>query len=117
MADRAPDDLVAAVRAYADLCARNPGAIPSADVAWKLRAIVDGEPDAPVKYGASVRLRHSDDVRRAVRHLCARIIANAHLLDVPFTDVPDQSPWTLLKRDMARLKWAVGIPVEEENRG
>lgn len=51
----------------------------------------------------------NEDVRRVVRRLCGRIIASAHLLDVPFTDAPDQSPWTRMKRDMAALHEAVGI--------
>jgi hypothetical protein len=50
-----------------------------------------------------------DQIRRAARRLVARIIANAHLLDVPFSDAPDRSPWTELKRDMNALYEVVGI--------
>lgn len=34
--------LVAEVRKYADICARGSGSIVAADVAWKLRQILDG---------------------------------------------------------------------------
>jgi hypothetical protein len=50
-----------------------------------------------------------DQIRRAARRLVARIVANAHLLDVPFSDAPDRSPWTELKRDMNALYEVVGI--------
>lgn len=53
-----------------------------------------------------------DQIRRAVRRLVARIIANAHLLDVPFTDAPDRSPWTELKREMNTLYEVVGIRLQ-----
>lgn len=44
-----------------------------------------------------------DEVQRAKRRLFARIVASAHRLDEPFSNAPDQSPWTLLKREMAAL--------------
>jgi hypothetical protein len=103
------DELRSRIRAYADLLADSAGTVPDVDVAWKLRAILGEAPDAEVTYGAPVRLRDMDEVRRAARRLCSRIVASAHLLDVPFTDAPDQSPWTKLKRDMAALYAAVGI--------
>lgn len=48
-----------------------------------------------------------DRVLDAKRRLFARIIANAHRLDTPFTDEPRLAPWDLLKRDMERLEVAV----------
>ena len=51
------------IRGYADLLARHPtGTVPVADVLWKLRHILAnpaGVPDAPVGYGAPVRLRET----------------------------------------------------------
>lgn len=69
-------------------------------------------PDAPVVTSAPVRLRDSP-VIRAKRRLFARIIASANLLDKPFTDAPDQSPWTRMKADMHALNEAL----EQERRG
>ena len=54
MADRTPAEMLAAVREFADLCARGSGDIPSADVAWKLRGILNSTPDAYAKHGAAV---------------------------------------------------------------
>lgn len=48
-----------------------------------------------------------NEVIAAKRRLFARIIASAHLLDTPFTDEPDLSPWDLLKRDMHALNDAL----------
>jgi len=104
-----PGPIIDRIRAYADLLASSAGTVPDIDVAWKLRAILGEESDAEVTYSAPVKLREMGDAQRAARHLCSRIIASAHLLDVPFTDAPDQSPWTLMKRDMAALYAAVGI--------
>jgi hypothetical protein len=47
------------------------------------------------------------EVQRAKRRLYARIIASAHLLDQPFSNAPDQSPWTHIKADMAALDRAL----------
>jgi hypothetical protein len=58
---------------------------------------------------APIRLRDMEEAQRAARRLCSRIVASAHLLDVPFTDAPDQSPWTKLKADMTALYAAVEI--------
>lgn len=46
-------------------------------------------------------------VIEAKRRLFARIIANSHLLDAPFTDEPALSPWDLLRRDMHALDHAL----------
>lgn len=43
----------------------------------------------------------------ARRRLYARLIAEAHRLDVPFTNQPDLSPWKLIKRDMETLDVSV----------
>jgi hypothetical protein len=48
-------------------------------------------------------------VADAKRHLFARIIASAHLLDKPFTDAPEQSPWTGIKRAMEGLNAALSV--------
>jgi len=53
MADRTPEEMLAAVREFADLCVRSSGDIPSADVAWKLRGILNSTPDAYAKHGAA----------------------------------------------------------------
>lgn len=102
------DDLREQIRTYANLCARSSGAIPAADVAWKLRQILadpnTGVPDAEATTGAEVRLH---TVQSAKRRLYARIIASAHLLDVPFSNAAELSPWALLKRDMAALDEAI----------
>jgi hypothetical protein len=107
--ERSEEELRGRIRAYADLLAGSAGSVPDVDVAWKLRAILGEAPDAEVTYGAPVKLRDMDEARNAARRLCSRIVASAHLLDVPFTDAPDQSPWTKLKLDMAALYAAVGI--------
>jgi hypothetical protein len=53
--------LLRKVLEYADLLARDPGRVPSADVAWKLRSIIGGPdagvPDAPVVAFADVKIR------------------------------------------------------------
>lgn len=116
-----------AIEEYAAILAKGSGAVPAIDVAWKLRQILgdpnSGVPDAEVKTGAPVTRREwesrVEDVDRARRNICARIIASAHLLDTPFSDAPDQSPWTLFKRDMRRLDAAVIAltrPTEETDR-
>jgi hypothetical protein len=46
-------------------------------------------------------------VADAKRRLFAHIIASAHLLDKPFTNAPDQSPWTQMKRAMEGLNAAL----------
>jgi hypothetical protein len=47
------------------------------------------------------------NVKQAKSRLFARIIASADLLDRPFSNAPDQSPWTRLKRDMHALNAAL----------
>lgn len=47
------------------------------------------------------------DVQQAMRRLRARLIASAHLLDKPFTDQPELSPWDLIERDLATLDAAI----------
>lgn len=101
-------DLRSRVRAYADVLARSSGMVPDVDVAWKLHEILADEPDAEVNIA---------EVRRAARRVCARLVASAHLLDVPFTNAPDQSPWTKAKRDMAALYAALGIRIAERPEG
>jgi hypothetical protein len=116
-----------AIEAYATILAKSTGEVPAVDVAWQLRRILGdpntGVPDAEVKTGAPVNRRdwerRVEDVDRARRNIKARIIASAHLLDTPFTNAPDQSPWTLFKRDMSRLDEAVIAltrPTEETDR-
>lgn len=46
-------------------------------------------------------------IREARRRLSSRLIASAHLLDVPFTDAPDHSPWTGVKAALYALDAAV----------
>lgn len=60
---------------------------------------VPAEPATP----ADARRRLVD----AKRTLFARIIASAHLLEKPFSNAPDQSPWTRISRTMAGLDAAV----------
>jgi hypothetical protein len=49
--------------------------------------------------------------RNANRRLTAALIASAHLLDVPFTNAPELSPWTRsVKPAMAALKAALAPP-------
>lgn len=97
------------IQQYADILAGNPGAVPAADVAWKLRQILNDTTDAPVKYSARMALRSDvgTPVLDAKRRLYAHIIASAHRLDQPFTNAPQQSPWTQLKRAMAALDEAL----------
>lgn len=100
-----------AVRDYANILARGTGTIPAGDAAWKLRQILgdpNGVPDAPVVAHADVRLRgRRKSVADAKRSLYSRIIASAHLLDAPFSNAPEQSPWTGIKRAMADLDAAL----------
>lgn len=44
---------------------------------------------------------------RAKAHLFARIIASSHLLEKPFTNAPDQSPWTKVSFAMSALTEAL----------
>jgi hypothetical protein len=68
--------------------------------------------DAPIVDAVPVRLRGTA-LEQAKRRLFARIIASAHLLDVPFTGAPDQSPWSRVKADMHALNAAL----REHERG
>lgn len=46
-------------------------------------------------------------IREARRRLSSRLIASAYLLDVPFTNAPDHSPWTGIKAALYALDVAV----------
>lgn len=56
----------------------------------------------------------AERLRGANRRLRARLVASAHLLDVPFSNEPTLSPWELVKRDLAALDEAVkGTPADD----
>jgi hypothetical protein len=104
--------LIQALHAYANFCAKHGDAyVLRADVAWTLRTLLTGDPntiaDAAVTTNAPVRLRSDDHVMQAKRRLYGHIIANAHRLDVPFSNAPDQSPWSQIKRAMTALDEAL----------
>lgn len=63
---------------------------------------------------AQLRTRLAN-VKQAKGRLFARIIASAHLLDQPFTNSPELSPWELLKRDMRTLNAALRGGAEERS--
>jgi hypothetical protein len=96
------DTRLEAVREYADLLARYPGAIPSGDVAWKLRRILNDPnatvPDAEVTATAEVALKAATfkDVQWAKRRLFGALIAVSDRLDKPYTDAPEHTPWSQL---------------------
>lgn len=95
--DRAKLD---ALREYADLLARHPGAVPSGDVAWKIRQILNDPnvsvPDVPVTASAEVTLKATTfkDVQWAKRRLFAALIAVSDRLDKPYENAPEHTPWS-----------------------
>ena len=48
-----------------------------------------------------------DAARHSYARVQSRFVAVAHLLDAPFTNRTDVSPWSLIKGDMANLKKAL----------
>lgn len=105
-------NLIEALHAYADFCAKHGDEeVLRADVAWKLRTLLTGDPntaaDAPVATSAPVRRRSDDHIMQTKRRLYAHIIANAHLLNVPFSNAPNQSPWSQIKQAMTALDEAL----------
>lgn len=119
----APDALRGAIEDFAAVLTKGTGSVPAVDVAWKLRQILAdpnlGVPDANVTASAPVALRPAahlvEEVQRANRRLISHIVASAHLLDKPFSNAADQSPWTLLKLDMAQLKAAINALADAES--
>lgn len=47
------------------------------------------------------------EARTAAGRLQSRIVASAHLLDKPFTNAMEMSPWALMKLDLERLRKAL----------
>jgi hypothetical protein len=89
--------------------------VPNRHQREEARVAVDAVWDLAFRAGRAAEACDLEEIRRAARRVCARLVASAHLLDVPFTDAPDQSPWTKAKQDMAALYAAVGINVEVLN--
>ena len=66
--------------------------------------IAHAREDVPALLAEVDRLRAElADARTAWRRLQTGLIANADLLDVPFSNAPDQSPWKRLKPSMRVL--------------
>lgn len=102
-----PADLAAAreriTRAHTelgDVCAQGPSrrfkmhipADPERDTDLIISAALN---DADLLVGEVEQLRAAvARAREANRRLRAALIASAHLLDVPYTNAPDQTPWT-----------------------
>lgn len=61
------------------------------------------------------RLRKSlEDARKATKRLTAGLIANAELLNRPYTDEPSLSPWTrFIKPPIDDLRTALGMREEQ----
>ncbi len=79
-----------------------------------IHTISGGGGPLPPEWGVPWRLRTEraegviTDAREITRRLTARLVANAAYLDKPFTDAPEQSPWTRISDELSRLRprWA-----------
>ena len=53
--------------------------------------------------------------REANRRLTAKLIASAHLLDIPYSNAPELTPWSRsIKPAMADLRAALDVPADGE---
>ena len=73
-------------------------------------------PSGPHGTGPAGEARASgtDELRAAKRRLYSTLIASAHLLDEPFIDRPELSPWALIKQRMKALDDAIDAAFAKE---